>query len=884
MSVDTVPRLNAALEGRYRIERELGEGGMAVVYLADDLRHERKVALKVLKPELAAVVGADRFLAEIKTTANLQHPHILPLFDSGEADSFLFYVMPYVEGETLRELIDRDHQLPVDEAVRIATAVANALHTAHEAGIVHRDIKPGNILMSGGEPLVADFGIALAVGAAGGSRLTETGLSVGTPYYMSPEQATGDQAVGAASDMYALACVLYEMLVGDPPYQGSTAQAVLGKILQGRPVSPREARATVPLNVDAAVRRALEKIPADRFPTTRAFAQALADPAFRHGEEETVGAVAAAGPWKGIAIALGVVTLFLAGYAVLSLSTPAPPEAVERYGSPFLAEQEPLGTGPGNFALSPDGSMAAYLGPGETSGFRVWIRRWDDLQATPVRGTEGGRSPAISPDGMEVAFDRGGEIHVAPIGGGPVRTLMPGIVPMWGDDGRVYARLGAVGAVAIPAGGGAVDTVAVLQDGEQNHFVVDVLPGSRKALVLVVLSAGTQEVRVLDLETGTFGPGVPADNAQYIESGHMLYVFDGSLIAAPFDADRGEVTGQSVSLESGVLTFAAARSGRLLYTTGTSGGPNRQLVWVTRDGQVTPVDSTWTFTRGDDNLSWRISPDGRRLVLREMTDGSYDLWVKELDDGPRSRLTFDERGDYYPQWTPDGQSVTYVSGTPTGLNVYSRRADGTGEPSELLDVEASIATAFWSPDEEWLILRSTTGAGNVFGRDILAMRPGVDDAPRPLMAEEFDEMDPELSPDGRWIAYSSNETGRFEIYVRPFPNVDAGRWQISSRGGSRARWSADGRQIFFGDENANMVVARVDGSGSAFVAESPQILFPVPSDIDTGDLGLPYDVTADGQRFVMAQVVRDEALEASGLPDFILVNNFDEVLRQRVPN
>ena len=227
---DPITRLNAALEGRYRIGSELGEGGMATVYLADDIKHERKVALKVLKPELAAVVGAERFLAEIKTTANLQHPHILPLFDSGEADGFLFYVMPYVEGETLRERIDREKQLPVDEAVRIAAAIANALDHAHRQDVIHRDIKPANILLQDGEPVVADFGIALALGAAGGNRLTETGLSLGTPYYMSPEQATSDQEVGPASDTYALACVLYEMLVGEPPFAATTARAVLVKI------------------------------------------------------------------------------------------------------------------------------------------------------------------------------------------------------------------------------------------------------------------------------------------------------------------------------------------------------------------------------------------------------------------------------------------------------------------------------------------------------------------------------------------------------------------------------------------------------------------------------------------------------------------------------
>jgi serine/threonine protein kinase len=239
---DPVSLLNGALGGRYRIEHELGQGGMATVYLADDLRHERKVAFKVLKPELAAVVGAERFLAEIKTTANLQHPHILPLFDSGTADSFLFYVMPFVEGETLRDRLEREKQLPIEEAVRIATDVAEALDAAHEQGVIHRDIKPANILLSRGRPLVADFGIALAVTTAGGGRLTETGLSMGTPYYMSPEQASADRDPSASSDVYSLGCVLYEMLVGEPPFTGGSAQAVLAKILTGDVPTPTAAR------------------------------------------------------------------------------------------------------------------------------------------------------------------------------------------------------------------------------------------------------------------------------------------------------------------------------------------------------------------------------------------------------------------------------------------------------------------------------------------------------------------------------------------------------------------------------------------------------------------------------------------------------------------
>ncbi len=330
---DAVTRLNAALEGRYTIERELGEGGMATVYLADDLKHKRKVALKVLKPELAAVVGAERFLAEITTTANLTHPHILPLFDSGEADGFLFYVMPYLEGETLADRIEREQQLPVDEAVALASKVAGALQHAHEQGVIHRDIKPANILLQGGEPVVADFGIALALGVAGGTRLTETGLSVGTPFYMSPEQATGDQAVGASTDTYALGSVLYEMLVGEPPYPGATAQAVLGKIIAGEAVSATKQRPSIPANVDAAVRKALEKLPADRFASAQDFVRALGDEHFRYGELATAGLRADIRPWKQLTMATTTLAALFAVAFGWFWAEERPAEAERGHGS-----------------------------------------------------------------------------------------------------------------------------------------------------------------------------------------------------------------------------------------------------------------------------------------------------------------------------------------------------------------------------------------------------------------------------------------------------------------------------------------------------------------------------------------------------------------------
>ncbi len=273
--LNLISELSAALAGRYTLEREVGAGGMATVYLARDLKHDRHVALKVLKPELGAVLGVERFLAEIKVTANLQHPNLLPLFDSGEANGLLFYVMPFVEGESLRARLDREKQLPVDEAVRLATAIAGALEYAHQHGVIHRDLKPENILLQAGQPVIADFGIALAVSNAGGARVTQTGLSLGTPQYMSPEQATGDRVIDARSDIYSLSAMTYEMLVGDPPHLGSTAQAIVAKVLTERPASVQVARPAVGDALAFAVERGLEKLPADRWTSAAEYADAL---------------------------------------------------------------------------------------------------------------------------------------------------------------------------------------------------------------------------------------------------------------------------------------------------------------------------------------------------------------------------------------------------------------------------------------------------------------------------------------------------------------------------------------------------------------------------------------------------------------------------------
>ncbi len=891
---DPIARLNAALEGRYTIERELGEGGMATVYLADDLKHERKVALKVLKPELAAVVGAERFLAEIKTTASLQHPHILPLFDSGEADSLVWYVMPYVKGESLRDKLERERQLPVDEAVRITTNVAEALDYAHAQGVIHRDIKPANILLQAGKPVISDFGIALAVGVGGGGRLTETGLSLGTPHYMSPEQATGDQMVGRATDIYALGAVLYEMLVGSPPFVGGTAQAVLGQIIAGTLTSPSEQRASVPANVDAAIQKALEKVPADRFAGAQDFMKALADTGFRHGEVAAVGGPLASGRWSGLTMLLAATTLISGGVAAWQLLRTEPPPLVARFSSPFEDGQSPLGS----MDLTADGSTLVYVGPGEFGGApQVWVRRWDDLEATPIRGTEQAGTVALSPDGLEVAFAGfPGPLRAVPLDGGPVRTLADRVINVWDwtPDGSVFVSQASTGVVIarIPATGGgaeALETLTEIREGEVAHIFYTGLPGGRTGVFQVIPSESIEDAEVwaIDLDTRERVFLTVGHSPRYATTGHLLFgTVDGALMAAPIDPATGELTGPSIPVveslavsAAGDVTYAVSESGTLIYGGGSAGVGLRavELVWITRSGDVAPVDPELPVGMAGGNFGLSLSPDGMRLALATTVDGNTDIWIKHLPVGPLERLTFDDATEAGPFWSPDGEFVSYgrSESRPSNFDAWRRRADGTGSPEPLLDDSRSFFQGRWSPDGEWMVFRS----GNTPGRDILGFRPGMDTVAVPLVANAgFEEQDPALSSDGRWLAYTSDRTGRPEVYVSPFPNVDSRRVPVSTAGGFAPRWAHNGRELFFVNDGA--LVAAVYETEPEFRVLQRETLFPLP----TGGPMLEgfdfYQVAPDDQRFLMPSLRADAASGA----EYILVQNFFEELKELAGN
>ncbi len=804
--------------------------------------------------------------------------------------------MPYVEGETLQGWIDREKQLPVEEAVRVTVAIANALDYAHQHSVVHRDIKPGNIMLQAGEPVVGDFGIALAVGSAGGARLTETGLSVGTPFYMSPEQATGDQLVGAATDIYALGAVLYELLIGDPPYMGSTAQAVLGKIIQGVPVSARDTRPSVPANVDAAIRKSLEKLPADRFKSAQELARALADPAFRHGEDAAAGVGAAsAGPWRTAALVASGLAVLFGGLAFQARNRPEHTHPVERFAVPFLEGQEPGYAGSAGFELSPDGTMLVYRHNTET-GQNLMVRRWDELSATPVRETEGASSPAVSPDALELAFEDGDDINVLAFAGGPVRTLIAGDHPEWGPDGFIYVATDS-GAFRIPSTGGAVEQLSRVGEGENGHRVVDILPGGRAALVHVrVEGQQPDDLSGLDLESGAMTPLIEgvggafgASRSRYLPSGHLVYGLpDGTVMAVRFDPDDLEVLGTPIAVVDDVGAWSLSDEGKFFrsFASGSTGtNVPLQLLWVTRTGEATPVDPDWTFGSGFDlNHGWRISPDGSMVALREYTDAGYDMWVKRLPDGPRSRLTFGDAEEKMPVWAPGGRDVTFLSNRSGNHDVWSKPADGTREAELLVDMEQDLATIDWSPDGEWLFLRTSTGTRTLSERDVFALRPGTDSVPSRLFAGEFREISPSVSPDGRWIVYASDETGRYEVYVRPFPDVGAGRWQVSIDGGRGPKWAHSGREIFFLSPDEEMMAVEVS-AGTDFGAGGPIRLFEEGDRwVETNLEGVFYDVAPDDQRFLIAEFVRSEVDDGGPAPpSVILVNNFFEELKRLVP-
>ena len=812
-------RLIAALADRYRIERELGAGGMATVYLAQDLKHDRQVAIKVLRPELAAVIGAERFLSEIKTTANLQHPHILPLFDSGAADSFLFYVMPFIEGESLRDRLNREKQLPITDAVRIATEVASALDYAHRHNVIHRDIKPENVLLHDGQALVADFGIALAASKAGGSRMTETGMSLGTPHYMSPEQAMGQREITPRSDVYALGAMTYEMLLGEPPFTGPTAQSIVAKVMTEKPARLIPRRERIPPPVEDAVLIALEKLPADRFASAAEFASALAGGRTVGGPGGSTTRISAAPSSRGARrgarpVALVLVTLGLVAGAYWlggrGRGRATPPI---QFGQAMKVTWDPgLEILP---AISPDGKSVAY-GSGTIINMRIYVRPVAGGRSVQLTDDTSGvqAHPRWSPDGTRILFLAGGGVFSAPAAGGPARPeLPPGrstpiISAAYSPDGKTIAyvigdslflrgedgtsrplRRIVEASVCTWSPDGAL--IACGSGNVQALTVGGAFGNISPSRIVVCRVSDSRLVSVSDSLTLNEGPVWSPD-------GRWLYFISNRYGPRDIYAQRlsgaGEPRGDPVRLTTGLgaHTISLSQDGRRLAYASLVTESN---IWSLALTGPFPVSGSAAVkvTKGTQSTeSVSISGDGKWLFYDSDLGGNMDLYRMSLATGIPERLTTDPSDDFAPEISPDGREVAFHSWRGrASRDIYVLPLDG-GPVQRVTNTPLQEALAAWSPDGNALAFLEFTTTGAIW---VVRRTKGVWGAPVRRLDYGFW---PTFSPDGRELSFSSTILGG-ALGVVP---VDSGPPRILLDGthgidADKAYWRADGTELVF---------------------------------------------------------------------------------------
>jgi len=807
-------KLAAALAERYTIEREIGSGGMGTVYLARELKHDRQVALKVLKPEIASHLGVVRFLNEVKVTAKLDHPHILTLIDSGEADEFLWYVQPFVRGESLRAKLDREHQLSIEEAVAITRQVASALDHAHKRGVIHRDIKPANILIHEGEAMVADFGIALAVTEASDSRMTATGIAIGTPQYMSPEQATGERHIDGRSDQYSLAAVAYEMLSGVTPHTAPSTQALIAKLLTERPTRVRTVRTSVPPNIDAAIAKALEMTPADRFGSAAEFGSALQ-------YTPSGGFPAAEAPRKSrtvlIATIAGVVVLAGAGAAVM-LRPSGPHVSVGR--SEQITADPGLEVQP---TISPDGKLIAYAA-GSATRMRIFIR--------PV-GSGGGRTIALSddstvvetqprwsPDGTRILFLTKGGAWIAPALGGSSQALIPpsatSIVKsaIWSPDGTEIAFVRGDSLLGTPAGGGPVRTIATGPDLHSCSWAptgrsiacvsqnsISVLPGPlygnlAPSGILVFPAPGGAAVRVVEPTEYNQSPVFSTDGRQLFflssrDGPRDVYVVNLSSSGHP----RGTPMRVTTGLNAKTISISSDEK-RLAYTVYTA----RANIWsvpipmnAPPGGLTLTAANATALTRGSQVIQgMRVSPDKRWIVYDSDLRGHSDLYRVPTDGGAPETLLSDSVDEFAPDLSPDGTTIAFHSFRSGTRDIETKALNG-GPVEQVTHTPAQESYPKWSPDGRAILFSDQSGP-----RNALIVRRGPDGKWSPPEVLASGAYRPQWSPDGQSISYVSapadGDPGQLMVLALsagPARQVFTGPPLVS-----HAVWAPDGRTLY----------------------------------------------------------------------------------------
>ena len=820
---DSASDLTAVLGGRYRVERELGAGGMATVYLADDVRHRRRVAIKVVRPELAAAVGAERFLREITTTASLRHPHIVPLYDSGAGEGRLYYVMPFVEGESLRDRLRREKQLPVQDALRIASEVADALSYAHGRGVVHRDIKPENILLESGHAVVADFGIAQAIDAAGGERLTETGVAIGTPAYMSPEQVAGEKNLDARSDVYALACVLYEMLAGQPPFTGPTAESVIHQHVLAAPPVVTQLRPAVPASLASALQRAMSKAPADRFPSVSQFAEAFARGSAEFDRPAELPPAGARRRWPLIVATVAIVAIVVVGAVLVTRRAPSPVR---------LGRRAPVTVDPGleiDPALSPDGKLVAYSGVNGVLTVRQ-VEGGSPVQVVRAQDARG-RWPVFLPDGQRLVFvsPRGIEV-VSALGGAP-RLLAAGTDLARGvtvaPDGRTFAFISHDSLYAQPLDGGPLRLVAQTNEAHSPAWSPDgrwiaYVQGNRQYINVIDLgnlayssiwlapASGGKPRRVTDERSLHTSPAwLGARSLLFVsdrDGGRDAYEIslknDGSPRAAPLRITTG----------LGPYAIGLSSDGRRIAYSPLTETSNVWSVAIPATGSVS-VSAAVPETQGNQLIeNAGVSNDGKWLGYSGDRNGTSQVYVVRLDvkGAETQQVTSDSAGSYWVAWSPDAKEIVFHRFHGERRQIFVSPVEG-GAAVPVTDGSEDDRSPEWSPDGRQLLFLANWGTKPAI-RVVTRTADGRWSKPRtiPIVigGDTITSGLSDWSPDGRFIACGCGEGG---IVIAPIDGGPARRLasSFSTAGWAFPQWSADGRTVFYVSEDSGRVVAVV---------------------------------------------------------------------------